>query len=206
MCLDFQSIPGRDLFSVRGKPRVKIIGTIPHLSFGRTADPGGGRGGSARGVPPRPPPRGGSGGVPGGVPRGAPGGGFSGGKSPPGGEIPGISGGAGGVKKPPFLGVFGPPGGVPRPPPPGGVPGGVPRGVRERTPRGGCFPQGHVGKQVGFGGGSPPTPPGEGGAAKTRGAPPGAPPGGGAGIFPIFGGRKTPKIAPPPKCAKTSAE
>src|SRR3990167_5040652 len=53
--LDFQSIPGRDLFSVRGKPRVKIIGTIPHLSFGRTADPGGVGGappGGSRAAPP----------------------------------------------------------------------------------------------------------------------------------------------------------
>src|SRR3990167_8727880 len=102
MCLDFQSIPGRDLFSVRGKPRVKIIGTIPHLSFGRTAGPGGGRGGSARGGPPRPPPparpppppRPGGGRRPAAAPppppppRGAGGGGGGGGGGPRGGGSP----------------------------------------------------------------------------------------------------------------------
>ena len=137
---------------------------------------------------------------PGTPPGGAPGGGFSGGKSPPGGEIPGISGGAGGQKTP-FFGGFWPPGGVPRPPPPGGVPGGVPRGGPRKDPPGGLFSLGTCGKTGGFWGGPTPHPPREGGSAKTRG-PPRGPPRGGCRDIPDFWGAKNPQNCTPPEMCK----
>src|SRR3990167_7638652 len=80
--LDLQSIPGRDLFSVRGKPRVKIIRHDSSPQFWPNGRPRGGSGGLRPGGPAPTPPRGGGrGGAGGGAPGGPPGGGGGGGRA-----------------------------------------------------------------------------------------------------------------------------